>query len=94
MPSQFGNSNMKCGIAKIYINGEKNNLPDRAKLQFSYLVETKNASNFNPNVMVNNYDITDQFGKINNTTYQFMGISELSLDKLRNNPNVSRIQNI
>ena len=76
----------------VYINGEKNNLPDRAKLQFSYLVETKNASNFNPNVMVNNYDITDQFGKINNTTYQFMGISELSLDKLRNNPNVKSIK--
>ena len=76
----------------VYINGEKNKLPDRAKLQFSYLVQPK-KNKFNPKVMINNYDITDRFGPINsNYTYKFMGISEKSLEKLKNHTNVSWIK--
>mgnify|MGYP005674910641 FL=1 len=45
----------------VYINGEKNILPDRAKLQFSYLVQPKKYR-FTSNDMINNYDITDGFG--------------------------------
>ena len=76
----------------VFINGEKNKLPDRAKLQFSYLVQPK-KNKFNPKVMINNYDITDRFGPINsNYTYKFMGISEKSLLKLKNHTNVEWIK--
>ena len=76
----------------VYINGEKNQLPDRAKLQFSYLVQPK-KNKFNQKVMINNYDITDRFGPINNDyTYKFMGIGEESLEKLNKHTNVKWIK--
>ena len=83
----------------VYINGQKNQLPERAKLQFSYLVQPKKYR-FSPNDMIKNYDITDGFGipqNINgsknlNNTYYFAGISESSASKLRNHPNVSSIE--
>jgi signal peptidase I len=76
----------------VYINGKKNQLPERAKLQFSYLVQPK-KNKFNKRVMINNYDITDRFGPINsNYTYKFMGISDKSLEKLKNHTNVSWIK--
>ena len=76
----------------VYINGEKNQLPKRAKLQFSYLVQPK-KNKFNQKVMINNYDITDRFGPINsNYTYKFMGISDASLEKLKKDTNVEWIK--
>ena len=83
----------------VYINGEKNNLPERAKLQFSYLVQPKKYR-FSPNDMMNNYDITDGFGipqtinesKNLNNIYYFAGISENSASKLKNHPNVSSMK--
>ena len=76
----------------VYINGEKNQLPKRAKLQFSYLVQPK-KNKFNQKVMINNYDITDRFGPINsNYTYKFMGISDVSLEKLKKDTNVKWIK--
>jgi len=76
----------------VYINGEKNQLPERAKLQFSYLVQPK-KNKFNQKVMINNYDITDRFWPINsNYTYKFMGISDASLEKLKKDTNVEWIK--
>lgn len=76
----------------VYINGEKNQLPKRAKLQFSYLVQPK-KNKFNKKVMIYNYDITDRFGPINsNYTYKFMGISDASLEKLKKDTNVEWIK--
>ena len=76
----------------VYINGEKNQLPKRAKLQFSYLVQPK-KNKFNQKVMIYNYDITDRFGPINsNYTYKFMGISDASLEKLKKDTNVEWIK--
>ena len=77
----------------VYINGQKNQLPERAKLQFSYLVQPK-KNKFNQKVMINNYDITDRFGPINSDyTYKFMGISNSSLEKLKKDTNVEWIKN-
>ena len=42
----------------VYINGKQNALPDRAKLQFSYKVETKNGP-FNNYILSSRYNITD-----------------------------------
>ena len=76
----------------VYINGEKNKLNDRAELQFSYLVEPKNRT-FSKKVMVNNYDITDPFGIISrDNTYKFIAMSDKTIDKFKNHPNVGSIR--
>jgi signal peptidase I len=76
----------------VYINGKKNELSDRAELQFSYLVQPKSRT-FSKKVMVNNYDITDPFGIINReNTYQFIAMSDKTVDKFKNHPNVGSIE--
>ena len=76
----------------VYINGEKNKLNDRAELQFSYLVQPKNRT-FSKKVMVNNYDVTDPFGIINReNTYRFIAMSDKTINKFKNHPNVGSIE--
>lgn len=76
----------------VYINGKKNELPDRAKLQFSYYVQPK-TNQFNPQFLKKRYDITDNFGIIPNTNnmYRFSAISDEALAKFKNHPNVANI---
>jgi signal peptidase I len=75
----------------VYINGKKNELPDRAHLQFSYFVQPK-TNQFDPMFMANRYDITDRFQIINNqNTYYFSAISDEALKSFKNNPNVASI---
>ncbi|KAB1067702.1 signal peptidase I [Tamlana haliotis] len=75
----------------VYINGKKNELPDRAHLQFSYFVQPK-TNQFNPQFLKDRYDITDGFGIINDkNTYYFSAISDEALANFKNNPNVVSI---
>lgn len=77
----------------ININGKPKNLDERAKLQFSYFVETNRAGyNFRRNQLIKNYDITDEFSYLGGRNYYFPGISELSLSKLKNHPAVKSIK--
>tara|TARA_Y100000991_G_scaffold57228_1_gene41895 strand:- start:15258 stop:16925 length:1668 start_codon:yes stop_codon:yes gene_type:complete len=77
----------------VYINGKKNQLPDRAKLQFSYVVHTKKPQLlFNKKNIIKNYDITDAFYPLGDMSYYFMGISDKSLNKLKFNTNVREIE--
>ncbi|WMI64413.1 signal peptidase I [Aestuariibaculum sp. YM273] len=75
----------------VFINGMQNQLPDRAHLQFSYLVQPK-STQFNPAVLKQRYDITDGFGIMNSqNTYYFSAISDEALAQFKNNPNVLSI---
>ncbi|MCF7567748.1 signal peptidase I [Sabulilitoribacter arenilitoris] len=75
----------------VYINGEKNVLPDRAHLQFSYYVQPK-TNQFNAKYLKERYDITDGFGIVNQqNTYGFSAISDEALAKFKNHPNVASI---
>ncbi len=75
----------------VYINGKKNELPDRAHLQFSYLVQPK-TNQFNPKFIKDRYDITDGFGIMNkNNTYYFSAVSDEAVASFKNHPNVSSI---
>ncbi|WP_370478572.1 signal peptidase I [Tamlana flava] len=75
----------------VYINGQKNELPDRAHLQFSYYVQPK-THQFNPKFLKERYDITDGFGIINaQNTYYFSAISDEALAKFKDHPNVVSI---
>ncbi len=76
----------------VYINGQQNELPDRAAIQFSYFVQPKSRT-FNENVMRQRYDITDPFAIINqNNTYRFSAISDEALEKFKNHPNVASVE--
>ena len=77
----------------VYINEEKNILPNEAKLQLSYLVESKNGG-FNRNTLINRYDITDDIQYLGNNFFRFMGISNNALNKFRYHPNVKNISYI
>lgn len=72
----------------VYVNGQKNDLPDRAKIQFSYLVKTNGQ--LNPEMLYNRYDITDGYDYRDNV-YLFPAISEESINMLKNNPNVEEV---
>ena len=75
----------------VYINGKKNDLPDRAHLQFSYLVQPK-TNQFNPKFIKDRYDITDNFGIMNSqNTYYFSAISDEALSRFKDHPNVASI---
>ena len=75
----------------VYINGKKNELPDRAHLQFSYYVQPK-THQFNPKFIKERYDITDGFGIMNaQNTYYFSAISDEALAKFKNHPNIVSI---
>ena len=74
----------------VYINGEKNVIPDRGHLQFSYYVQPKQYQ-FNPAQMKERYDITDGFGLTRDNMYYFSAISDEALAKFKNHPNVGTI---
>lgn len=76
----------------VFINGKQNELPDRAKLQFSFYVQPK-TNQFNPILLKDQYGITDPFGIIPNgqNTYKFMAITDEAISRFKNNPNVSEI---
>ncbi len=78
----------------VYINGKQNQLPDRAKLQFSYKIETKNGP-FNPDQLTKRYGITDlpQYNQDYSLSY-FPGITDETLNQFKNHPNVKSIESL
>lgn len=72
----------------VYINGERNELPDRAKLQFSYLVETSNE--LSPQTLISRYDITDPVQRINGG-YYIPAATDEAIARLKNHPNVVNV---
>ncbi|WP_452228820.1 MULTISPECIES: signal peptidase I [unclassified Lacinutrix] len=76
----------------VFINGKQNELPDRAKLQFSYLVKTKNNQDFNLQYLHDRYGMNpNRVGKVDQDVYKFMGIYKGDLEKFKNNPKVDQI---
>lgn len=75
----------------VYINGKKNELPDRAKLQFSYYVQTKGR--LNPEYLKKRYDITDNIYAMDaqGTSYLLSAVSDEALAKFKNHPDVVNI---
>ncbi|WP_046744219.1 signal peptidase I [Kordia zhangzhouensis] len=77
----------------VYIDGVQNDLPDRAKLQFSYLVQSKGAP-FSKQYLHDRYDITDDIYTGQNNIYQFAGMTEKTAEELKNHHNVASVQKI
>ena len=76
----------------VYINSSKNKLPDRAELQFSYVVEKKDPSIRFDNSVLYRYGITDfPYQTRGNPFVRFYGISNKSLEILKRHSNVKAI---
>ncbi len=74
----------------VYINGKQNELPDRARLQFSYFVKTNGT--LNPQLLKDRYDITDRYNyNRENGVYGFAAISDESVALLKKNPKVIEV---
>lgn len=75
----------------VHINGKLNDLPDRAKLQFSYEVELKGG--LDPRSLLR-YDITDGNGKMRDGKYFLSAASDEAIEKLRYHPSVKNIKRL
>lgn len=75
----------------VYTNGIQNDLPDRAKLQFNYLVKTK-GGRFNDQYLHDRYDITDGYQMFDQQTCLFLAVTESSAEELKNHPNVLSVE--
>lgn len=89
----------------VFINGKQNELPDRAKLQFSYTIESKNilvvvrdgkATSTPTPFIANRYDISDiqWAGQDPNkgTHLHIAQLTEETVAKLKNNPSIVSIE--
>ncbi len=79
----------------VYINGKQSELPDRAKLQFSYRIQAKKG--FNPTNLYERYKLifNKNFGPTNQDGgYMAYELSKENAEKLRNNPYISSVTRI
>ena len=79
----------------VYINGEKNELPGRAKLQHSYWVKYKSPQlRLSDNQLYSRYGITDATVEYSEQTGEFRiaAITEEMATRLKNHPNVESIR--
>lgn len=77
----------------VYVNDVPLQLPERADLQRAYLVKGK-GKKFNPQWLKERYNISSQiyWEDESQNLYRFMGISDESLKKFKNHPNVASIK--
>lgn len=78
----------------VYINGKKNELPDRAHLQFSYKVDVKPGQGFDNNILSylkTRYDITDGIYRDNNGDIIVPAATDFAADQFKNHPSVANI---
>ena len=75
----------------VYINGTKNELPGRAKLQFGYAFRTKNP--LNPSFAAEQYDITDLYPMDNPPSYRVFRamMTDASYERFKNYPGMDTI---
>ncbi|MDO5608383.1 MAG: signal peptidase I [Capnocytophaga sp.] len=73
----------------VYINGAKEEYPVRAKLQYSYFVQTKpGIGKLTPEFMYKQFDVTDYFAEVQPDVYVFSALTDAVVEQLRSNPNV------
>ena len=78
----------------VYINGVKNELPDRAHLQFTYEVTLKPGQRFSNRIvetLQSRYDITDGIYQIANDKYILRAATDNAVNLFKNHPSVQSI---
>ena len=74
----------------VFINGKQTVLPDRAKPQFSYYVQTKGQ--LTPQYMYERYGVTGRFGQVKQGVYFFSAMTAEAAKQLEDNPNVISVK--
>ncbi|AVR45944.1 signal peptidase I [Christiangramia fulva] len=78
----------------VYVNGEKLQLPGRAKPQYSYIGKT-NGQPLNPRLLYEMYDITDGYSyNPSNNVFIIQSMSDESFERFKNNPNIASVQRL
>ncbi len=72
----------------VYINGKKNVLPDRAKLQFFYEADT-DGKQLNANMLRNRYHVREG-GRLQNGNY-LLNLADDDVEKIKNNPDIKSL---
>ena len=78
----------------VYINGKKNKLPGRARLQFSYMGTIKPGKGFSRNIntrLKTYYDITDGM-RFNSTNFELSAATEKSIELFKKHPSVGSVE--
>ena len=83
---------IKDGI--IFINGKESILPERAKPQYSYKVAWDGKTPVDLDYIKKELNITDAFGQIANDTLIFSALPQLSVDRLKNIPGLTKVERI
>jgi len=78
----------------VFINGKQNEIPDRARLQFSYNITFKGqVSNDDVNRILLRYNLTDGLGlDEEKQTYYIPAATQEDVAKARNHPNIKSIE--
>jgi signal peptidase I len=76
----------------VHVNGKQIDLPERAKPQFSYMVQGK-GKGFNPDYLRSRYNITDGISLYNKELDQYYvkAMTEESMQNFMNHPNVETV---
>ena len=86
---------LKIVDGKVYINDEALVLPDRAKPQYSYIVQGK-GQGFDLRNLAQRYNITDPVAWYDQSKrqFRFVSLSDETIQKFKNHPNVASITRI
>ena len=86
---------LKIVDGKIFIDNKPLQLPERAKPQYSYVVQGK-GKGFDLRSLYRTYDITDPVQMINQQQrlYHFVSLTEETVEKFKNHPNVASIERV
>lgn len=79
----------------VFINGKQNNLPDRAKIQFSHTGTLKKGKSFSrklDNRLKTYYDITDGLGLNSPTTFSIGAATLENAKKFKTHPSVQSVE--
>ncbi len=79
----------------VFIDGKRNDLPDRARVQHSYWVKYKNPNmRLSDQQLYQQYDITDATSQYDQETGEFKiaAVTEEVAARLKNNPNIESIR--
>lgn len=79
----------------VYINGKQNELPDRARVQFSYTAITKGGNFSNPETMVERYGLRDGiFNTGEQNKLYIPSITPEEAKKLEYNSNIAKVERL
>lgn len=76
----------------VFINGVQNKLPERSKLQFTYLIKMRKGETLSEEYMYSRFDVTDKFYKMQDNVYVCPALTLEAAEILKKNPKVASVE--